>query len=244
MRSPWIDATALIDAGTLSLWSHTGRRPRCPGAADVVVAHSGHVSDALSSALAGLPKARLTLRNRLSIVVGHPWAHGVVLPWQDGLSSDAAWRAYAGMRFAERAQRGALRILIAHERWGRTRLAAGICEGFLMEITRASRAAGWRLASVRDALSASLDAYPAWRDRDDFAFALRQQTVATCAFRHGGQWRDVVTLPCDGDWFAAAALMAGLPACADIGAVGFDGALLGAGIAAVELMDRSLAAPA
>ncbi|WP_459623511.1 hypothetical protein [Burkholderia sp. 3C] len=202
------------------------------------------MSEALSSALAGLPKARLSICNRLRIVVGHPWAHGVVLPWQDGLTSDAAWRAYAGMRFAEHAQRGALRILIEHERWGRTRLAAGISEGFLMEMGKTSRAAGWRLASVRDALSASLDAHPAWRDRDDFAFALCQQTVATCVFRRGGQWRDVVTLPRDGDWFAAAALMAGLPPCGDIGAVEFDGALPGADLAAVEPMDCSPATPA
>lgn len=233
MRSPWNDATALIDADTLSVWTHAGRRPRRVGAPDAAVAHEGRPADALAGALAGLRKVRLPICNRLHVIVGHPWSHGVVLPWQEGLTSDAAWDAYARMLFAARAQRGALRILIEEARRGRTRLAVGVCDALFTALVDASRAAGWRIASFRDALSASLDAHAARLVGDDVSFALRQPHVVTCMFRRAGQWRDVVTLPRAGDraddWFAAGALIAGQPAGGDTHVGSFDGSMFDGG---------------
>lgn len=247
MRSLWNDATVLIDADTLSVLVHAGRRARYAGAPHAVVEHEGRPADALARALAGLPKARVPMCNRLHVVVGHPWSHGVVLPWQEGLTSDAAWDAYARMLFAARAQRGALRILIEDERRSRTRLAVGACDSLLTALVDTSRAAGWRIASFRDALSASLDAHVARLDSDDFSFALRQPHVVTCIFRRAGQWRDVVTLPrtsdCAEDWFAAAALIAGQPAGGDTYVGRFDESMFADGDDAYSLASRAPVEP-
>ncbi|WP_247873452.1 hypothetical protein [Burkholderia sp. LS-044] len=247
MQSLWNDVTVLIDADTLHVRAHESRRARRTGAPLAVVAHEGRPADALVQVLAGLPKARLPMRNRLHVVVGHPWSHGVVLPWQEGLVSDAAWDAYARMLFAARAQRGALRILIEDERRGRARLAVAACDELLAALVDASRAAGWRLASFRDALSASLASHAARLVGDDFRFALRQPHVVTCIFRRSGEWADIVTLPRAGDrpddWFAAAALIAGQPAGGDAHACRFDGSMFADGDAACAPADGRTAEP-
>ncbi|WP_244098168.1 hypothetical protein [Burkholderia ambifaria] len=230
MRSPWNNVIAVLDADTLRVWTNDGWRARRTGEPHVVVAHDGLPAEALAQVLGGLPKARVPMRNRVHVVVGHPWTHGVVLPWQDGLVSDAAWDAYARALFAARAQRGALRIRIEAGRRGRARLAVAACDTLLAALAAVTRAAGWRLVSVRDALSASLDAHAGRLSGDDCRYALLQPRVVTCVFRRAGEWADVVTLPRAGgrrldDWFAAAALMAGQPLAGAAFASAFDGAL-------------------
>nr|WP_232515291.1 hypothetical protein [Burkholderia ambifaria] len=152
------------------------------------------------------------------------------MPWQDGLVSDAAWDGYARALFAARAQRGALRIRIEAARRGRTRLAVAACDTLLASLALTSRAAGWRLISVRDALSASLDAHAGRLNGDDCRYALLQPRVVTCVFRRAGEWAEMVTLPRAGgarldDWFAAAALMTGQPLVGAAFASALDGPL-------------------
>ncbi|WAS55606.1 hypothetical protein MK974_07485 [Burkholderia ambifaria] len=230
MRSPWNNVIAVLDADTLRVWTNDGWRARRAGEPHVVVAHDGLPAEALAQVLGGLPKARVPMRNRVHVVVGHPWTHGVVLPWQDGLVSDAAWDAYARALFAARAQRGALRIRIEAGPRGRARLAVAACDTLLAALAAVTRAAGWRLVSVRDALSASLDAHAGRLSGGDCRYALLQPRVVTCVFRRAGEWADVVTLPRAGgrrldDCFAAAALMAGQPLAGAAFASALDGAL-------------------
>ncbi|MXN73476.1 hypothetical protein GR157_01840 [Burkholderia sp. 4701] len=147
--------------------------------------------------------------------------------------SDAAWDGYARALFAARAQRGALRIRIEAGQRGRARLAVAACDTLLASLAEASCAAGWRLVSVRDALSASLDLHAGRLGGDDCRYALLQPRVVTCVFRRAGEWADVVTLPRAGgrrldDWFAAAALMAGQPLAGAAFASALDEALLAA----------------
>ncbi|WP_254616496.1 hypothetical protein [Burkholderia metallica] len=229
MRSPWNNAVAVLDADTLRVWTSDGWRARRAGPPHVVVAHEGLPAEALAQVLGDLPKQRVPMCNRLQIVVGHPWMHGVVLPWQDGLVSDAAWDGYARALFAARAQRGALRIRIEAGRHGRARLAVAACDTLLASLATVSRAAGWRLVSVRDALSASLALHAGRLGAEDCRYALLQPRVVTCVFRRAGEWADVVTLPRAGgrrldDWFAAAALMAGQPLAGAAFASALDGA--------------------
>ncbi|KWU23330.1 hypothetical protein GJG85_07815 [Burkholderia sp. MS389] len=143
--------------------------------------------------------------------------------------SDAAWDGYARALFAARAQRGALRIRIEAARHGRARLAVAACDTLLASLATVSRATGWRLVSVRDALSASLTLHAGRLSAEDCRYALLQPRVVTCVFRRAGEWADVVTLPRAGgrrldDWFAAAALMAGQPLAGAAFASALDGA--------------------
>ncbi|VWB88546.1 hypothetical protein [Burkholderia stagnalis] len=230
MRSPWNNVVAVLDADTLSVWTDHGWRPRRAGPPHAVVAHEGLPAEALAQVLGGLQRARLPMQNRVHVVAGHPWTHGVVLPWQDGLVSNAAWDGYARALFAARAQRGALRIRIEAGRHGRARLAVAACDALLASLAQACRATGWRLASVRDALSASLERHAGRLGGGDYRYALLEPRVVTCVFRRAGEWADVVTLPRMGgrrldDWFAAAALMAGQPLAGAAFASALDGAL-------------------
>ncbi|TCW87621.1 hypothetical protein C5O80_04655 [Burkholderia sp. SRS-46] len=155
--------------------------------------------------------------------------------------SNAEWDGYARALFAARAQRGALRIRIAAERRGRAQLAVAACDTLLASLAAVSRAAGWRLVSVRDALSDSLAAHADRLGGDDCRYALVQPRVVTCVFRRAGEWADVVTLPRTGgrrldDWFAAAALMAGQPLAGAAFASALDGALPAAGADGVTLL--------
>ncbi|MGU3781975.1 hypothetical protein [Burkholderia metallica] len=230
MRSPWNDVVAVLDADTLRVWTSDGWRARRAGRPQIVAAHGGQPAEALAQVLAGLPKARVPMLNRVQVIVGHPWSHGVVLPWQDGLVSDAAWDGYARALFAARAQRGALRIRVEAGPHGRARLAVAVCDTLLDTLAAVCRAAGRRLVGARDALSASLDAHAGRVGGDDFRYALLQPRVVTCVFRRAGEWADVVTLPRAGgrrldDWFAAAALMAGQPLAGAAFASALDGAV-------------------
>ncbi|WP_232452808.1 hypothetical protein [Burkholderia ubonensis] len=250
MRSPWNDVIVVLDADALRMWKCAGWRVRRAGEPHVVVEHDGRPGDALAHVLGDLPKARVPMRNRVHVVAGHPWTHGVVLPWQDGLVSDAAWDAYARALFAARAQRGASRIRIEDGRRGRARLAVAACDALLATLADVSRAAGWRLAGFRDALSASLCAHADRLTGDDFRYALLEPRVVTCVFRRAGEWADVVTLPRAGgrrldDWFAAAALMAAQPAIGDAYASALGGSIAaGDADGGVVLLDDDPAATA
>ena len=214
MRSPWNNAVVVLDAGTLRVWAGPGWQLRRDGVPRVVVEHGGRPADALAAVLGDLPRARLPMQNRLQIIVGYPWTHCVVVPWQDGVLSASAWDAYARSLFAARAQRGALRIRIEDAPYGRARLAVAACEATLEALADVSRAAGWRTVSCRDALSASLCMHGRRLVGDDYRFALLQPRVGTCLFRRAGEWADAITLPRLGgghieEWLTAAALMGG-----------------------------------
>ncbi|WP_175689619.1 hypothetical protein [Burkholderia anthina] len=246
MRSPWHDVVAVLDADTLRVWTSDGWRVRRAGRPQAVVAHDGLPAEALAQVLGGLPKARVPMLNRVQVIVGHPWSHGVVLPWQEGLVSDAAWDGYARALFAARAQRGALRIRIEAGPHGRARLAVAVCDTLLASLAAVCRAAGRRLVSVRDALSVSLDTLAARAGGDDFRHALLQPRVVTCAFRRAGEWADVVTLPRAGgrrldDWFAAAALMAGQPLAGAAFASALDGVVPAADAGDARFVDDGVA---
>ncbi|MGS0891653.1 hypothetical protein ACVBGC_03695 [Burkholderia stagnalis] len=213
MRSLFNDAHALVDADNLRIWTGPDACERL-GEPAFAGAHGGDPAGLLAVALAGLPKARATGRNRLHLRFAHPWSHAVVLPWQTGLWSDAAWEAYAGAVFQSRALRMPLAIRIADAGFGRARLAFALRDDVLGASAAASRAAGWRVAACRDALSVALNAHArGLRDRD-CCFALAQSGVVTCLFRRDGEWCDVVALSRRAgqridDLIGAAALMGG-----------------------------------
>ncbi|MGP3655592.1 hypothetical protein ACTU9R_01210 [Burkholderia gladioli] len=173
----------MVDGAALRLLS---------GAAPITIDHEGDPAAALAACLDRLPRRRLAVLNRLHLVLAHPWAHAVVLPWQDGMLAESAWQAYARALLAERAIHDARRVRIEASPHGRSRLAVAAPEGLIETAASA-------LAAV-----------------DDARLALLQAGALTCVFRRDGQWRDVITLAWRGgrlrDVLDAAALMARQPA--------------------------------
>ncbi|MBU9193254.1 hypothetical protein KTD33_01770 [Burkholderia gladioli] len=208
MRSPWHEVHVMVDGAALRLLS---------GAAPITIDHEGDPAAALAACLDRLPRRRLAVLNRLHLVLAHPWAHAVVLPWQDGMLAESAWQAYARALLAERAIHDARRVRIEASPHGRSRLAVAAPEALIETAAGACRDAGWTLAGCRDLLSAALHRHAgALAAVDDARLALLQAGALTCVFRRDGQWRDVITLAWRGgrlrDVLDAAALMARQPA--------------------------------
>ncbi|WP_175885493.1 hypothetical protein [Burkholderia sp. BCC0044] len=215
MRSIFNDAFAHVDAHRLRIWTGAGASRRADGPL-IDIAHEGVPALAFAAALSGLPKARNALFNRVRLQFAYPWAQAVVLPWQSGVWSDAAWCAYGRALFDVRALRIPLAIRIEPARFGRARLAVALSDDVLRGCIEASRATGWKLTGCRDVLSVALQTHRKLMRERDLQVLLRQRDVATCLFRRDGEWADIVTLPYRADQrvddlAGAAALMSGLP---------------------------------
>ncbi|MCP1289510.1 hypothetical protein NK214_04830, partial [Chromobacterium sp. S0633] len=81
--------------------------------------HHGKPAEALAMLLGGAARRRPAWRNRVRLLLGYPWAHSQLLPWQDGLSGQRAqWCAYA---------RGLLRNARRKPLWARLRGIVSNC---------------------------------------------------------------------------------------------------------------------
>jgi len=211
VRSLWCDAMAVCDAAVLHIWTGDAARV-CGGEPALVVDHAGAPVNALAGWLGSAPRQRWSVQNRVHMVIAHPWTHSVVVPWQDGLFSATAWEAYAHALFAARAIRGPLRVRVEDSCFGQSRLGVAISTDFIGKLKEACNAAGWRLASCRDAFSVALQTHATRLDDSECRFVLLQKSVMTCAFRRRGEWAEVITLSRNAqqrldDLLAAAALM-------------------------------------
>jgi hypothetical protein len=195
VRSLFNDVYVMVDADQLRVWAGPDADARCGGAPCFAAEHGGEPAELLARALADLPKARPALRNRVQVLLAHPWAQGVVLPWQDGLCSSTGWDAYGRALLEPHAPGVPLSVRVAHVGFGRARLAIAVREDLLGALAEASRAAGWTLTRCRDLLSFVLREYAARRVDADCRIALLQPGALTCLFRRGGEWADLVTLP-------------------------------------------------
>ncbi len=180
----WTDALALIDADLVVL--RDGKRVRCEF-------HDGEPAVALSRLLAGTPVPRfqrLTSQRRLSVLIGSPWAHAAMLPWQPGILKAEEWNEYARVIFADQGvPQSALRIGVEAAPFGRSRLSFALDAPLFDALETATVDAGWRFAHCRDLLSAAvarhLRSLP-----DDCVFALAELDSVTCLMRRDGYWAD------------------------------------------------------
>lgn len=188
MPWPWNDRTVLIDAELATLLPPAGapaQPRRCR--------HHGKPAEALAMLLGGAARRRPAWRNRVRLLLGYPWAHSQLLPWQDGLSGQRAqWRAYARGLLRERGVAGELDIRLAPAAYGAARLAFAAQAPLLADLSAAARAAGWRLAGCRDLLSSCLQAHPRALASD--ALVLAEAGAVTCLWRGERGWEDLITL--------------------------------------------------
>ena len=110
MPWPWNERTVLIEAEEAILLPDVASEalalppPRQAGAG------AGY-------AAGGAARARPAWRNRVHVLLGYPWAHSQLLPWQDGLAGrQAQWRAYALGLMRERGIGGELALRLTPPR--------------------------------------------------------------------------------------------------------------------------------
>ncbi|MCS3804883.1 hypothetical protein HNO92_002380 [Chromobacterium alkanivorans] len=155
--------------------------------------HHGKPAEALAMLLGGVQRRRPAWRNRARVLLGYPWAHSQLLPWQDGLSGQRAqWRAYAQGLLRERGVGGELDIRLAPAAYGAARLAFAAHAPLLADLRAAARAAGWRLAGCRDLLSSCLQAHP--RASASGGLVLAEAGAVTCLWRGERGWEELLTL--------------------------------------------------
>jgi hypothetical protein len=246
VRSLFNDVYVMVDAELLRAWAGPDANARGGGEPYFAAAHDGAPAAQLARALADRPRARLAARNRLHVLLAHPWVHGVVLPWQAGLCSSAAWDAYARALFEARAQRAPLSVRVAHAGFGRARLAVAVREELLDALTQTARAAGWTLTTCRDLLSFALREHAARIDAADCRIATLQPGALTCLFRRDGEWADLVTLPRQpgqrvSDLLDAAALVSGASAAGPVYLYGHDIACAPVDCASVVMLNDAMA---
>lgn len=190
MPWPWNERTVLIEAEEAILLpdvASEGKRWRCR--------HHGKPAEALAMLLGGAARARPAWRNRVHVLLGYPWAHSQLLPWQDGLAGrQAQWRAYALGLMRERGIGGELALRLTPPRHGAARLACAADAALLGEIAGAARAAGWRLAGCRDLLSSSLQRYQRALAQDRRALVVAEAGAVTCLWRGERDWEQLLTL--------------------------------------------------
>lgn len=188
MPWPWNDRIVLIDAELATLLPPDdipGQPWRCR--------HHGKPAEALAMLLGGVKRRRLAWRNRVQVLLGYPWAHSQLLPWQDGLSGQRGqWRAYAQGLLRERGVAGELDIRLAPAAYGATRLAFAAQLPLVADLRAAAREAGWRLAGCRDLLSSCLQHHP--RAPASGGLVLAEAGAVTCLWRGERGWEELLTL--------------------------------------------------
>lgn len=226
MQSLCNDVTLVIDAENVRAYASSDWCAQGADASCQVLRHDGDLPATLSRALAQRKQARLSLLNRVDVVVAHPWAQLFVLPWQAGLFSEAAWQAYARASFARQRPDGDWRFCIQAERHGRARLACAMSEDMTSIVRTCCKASGWRLIGLRDAMSSLLGRHGARARAPDACFIVAQRDVVTCLFRSEQDWQDLVMLPRMRsdvrEWLLSACLLADLPVPANACVAGCD----------------------
>ncbi|WP_207001675.1 hypothetical protein [Trinickia mobilis] len=195
MPSLWTECIATVDVERVSIVAFNLPRLR-PGrdfCVPISEPHCGEPAAALSALLARVERRAGRARNRLHLLLGYPWAHAAVLPWQEALPNRQAWSAYASSVLSEQGAPGALRVAVEEGGFGRARLAAGVDDSMAALLMAAGTEAGWQVASCGDLLSATL-ARHAKRLGRDYALALVEPESVSCLYRRNGAWIDAATL--------------------------------------------------
>ncbi|WP_421178187.1 hypothetical protein [Aeromonas jandaei] len=113
--------------------------------------HDGDPIERLNYYLATQPRLPLRWRNRITIVVGSPWARCLVLPWQSSLSGkDSEWKAYASGLLRAQGVHEDVRISLTPPSFGQARLASTLDTNWLSQLHHSVTTYGWTLTECVD----------------------------------------------------------------------------------------------
>ncbi|WP_269532476.1 hypothetical protein [Chitinimonas sp. BJYL2] len=209
MSPLWTEHTLWLGRDRAALAGHSRLPARGLPLAQLGVSETGPAA-AASALLAATPRGRW--RAGVELVLGSPWVRYQLLPWQEGVHTDAEWADYA--RALMRPQFGTAtdgwRVRVADAPYGAVRLAAAVDESLCVSLAEAVVARGQKLASIEPALMQVYNRHRRTLRHTEFALLVLEDSLLTCAVASAGDWRGVVSLPLAGDLAATLRQAGGL----------------------------------
>lgn len=145
------------------------------------------------------PRGRMQTADKLTVLLGYPYAQHAVLPWRQGLEKTADWYEYAGAIFdkqcGEDGGNGLSReIVIDPAPGGQPRLAAATDTALMEGLQALARTHALHMVSCTSLLTAAVRRH---RDllEDDCVLSLPQQGSFECLHRKQGIWQVVRRIP-------------------------------------------------
>lgn len=192
MLSPFTDHLVLLDDEGVS-WT-TGKHLQHPQTSWHRY-QAGAPLAACVTLLDQVPRAAVRYLDRVTLVLGFPYVHYLILPWQEDLYSPADWQGFAQALFSQQSSIDPeqWQLGIAHAPFGAQRLAVAVSKNLLQDVRALFKAKHFVLQSCHPSLTFALQRY--WQDLPgDYVFAVPQTNALSCLFVHQGMPTHVCAL--------------------------------------------------
>lgn len=157
--------------------------------------HDGDPIECLIDYLSAQPRLPFRWRNRVTVVVGYPWARCLVLPWQSTFSGkDSEWKAYASALLRTQGIQEEVKILLTPPSYGQTRLASTLDEKWLLQLNHTIAAHGWTLTSCLDLYNFNLKRYSQVLKCNRNNLVMIEPHVMHCFWLGEKGWEDVLSI--------------------------------------------------
>ncbi|WP_211454038.1 hypothetical protein [Collimonas antrihumi] len=143
-----------------------------------------------------VPRGRMQMADKLTVLLGYPYVQHTVLPWRSDLSNAADWQEYAGATFEKQygGDSSSRKTVIDPASVGQPRLAAAANAALIDGLQTLTRTRKLRMVSCMSLLTAAVQRH--WDQlEDDCVLSLPQQDAFECLFRKQGVWQVVHRMP-------------------------------------------------
>ncbi len=157
--------------------------------------HDGDPIQCLIYYMAAQPRLPFRWRNRVTVVVGYPWARCIVLPWQSTFSGkDSEWKDYACALLRSHGINENVRISLPPPIYGKARLASTLDEKWLLKLNHTIVSNGWTLTSCLDLYSFNLKRHSQVMKCNSNNLVMIEPNVMHCFWSGEGGWEDVLSI--------------------------------------------------
>lgn len=151
-------------------------------------AAAGESLAACANLLEQAPRGRLRYLDRATVLLGFPHVHYWMLPWQDGLFSQADWQGFAQATLSQQTGSDPLtwQLLVADGGFGEARLAVATPLGLLEDLRALFKLKGLPLAACSPLLTSTWAHY--WPQlRGDCVLAVPEPDALGCLYLQQGR---------------------------------------------------------
>ncbi|CAD5203358.1 hypothetical protein [Pseudomonas sp. FEN] len=188
----FIDHVVLLERDQVRWAAH----PRWPAGPAWQGRERGDPLAACAALLEQAPHGRLSYLERVTLLLGFPHVHYLVLPWQEGLYSPLDWQGFALALFSQQTDLDAAQWQVAIDpaRFGQVRLAAAVNNALVEALLALFQARHLPIKACTPLLVDALQRH--WHELPrDYRFAVREPDALSCVFAHQGMPAQVCVLP-------------------------------------------------